>query len=414
MGRNISAMTACRLCRAPLTETFADLGISPLANDFVAADDRRAAEATYPLRAMVCSSCLLVQVEELASAEEIFSDYTYFSSFSTTWLDHARRFADESIVRFGLGPDSRVVEIASNDGYLLQYFKAAGIPVLGIEPAANVAKVAVQNGVPTLTEFFGEATAKGIDPEWQADLLVANNVMPHVPDLHDFVSGYPILLKPTGVVSIEFQHLGKLIDEQAFDTIYHEHFSYFSYLTARRALEDHGLRAFDVEELPTHGGSLRVYGCHADAPYEETSRSKALVARERAAGLDGIEAHRAFEETVRRSKRQMLRFLFDLKDQGQSIVAYGAPAKGVTLVNYCGIGRDLIDFAVDLNPVKQGTFVPGTQIEVRPPSAIDEARPDIVLILPWNLTHEIAAQLAHIREWGGRFVTRTPDFTLID
>jgi hypothetical protein len=405
--------SACRFCAAPLDEVVADLGMTPLANSYLGPEALARMEPFYPLQAFVCSSCMLVQLQAFESAQHIFSDYAYFSSFSTSWLEHSRRFAEQAIARFGLDESSRVLEIASNDGYLLQYFHDRGIPVLGIEPAANVAKSALQKGIPTLVEFFGESCAAGLAADWRADLIVANNVMPHVPDLNDFVSGFRIALADAGVVSIEFQHLAKLMAENEFDTIYHEHFSYFSYLTAGRVLAAHGLRAFDVEELPTHGGSLRVWACHADSPHEETDRSRALIDRERAEGVDRIETYRGFERRVRAAKREILRFFADLKDDGKSIVAYGAPAKGNTLLNYCGIGRDFIDYAVDRNPAKQGHYLPGTRIPIHAPERIAETRPDVIFILPWNLKHEIMEQLSFVRDWGGRFAVRAPRLELI-
>ncbi|MDQ6778252.1 MAG: class I SAM-dependent methyltransferase [Actinomycetota bacterium] len=407
------APTTCRFCTAALNEVFADLGTSPLANSYVAPENVNAMEPFYPLRALVCGECFLVQLEEFESPDHIFSDYAYFSSYSTTWLAHAQGYTEEMIERLDLGPESHVVELASNDGYLLQYFHQRQIPVLGIEPAANVAKVALQKGIPTLVEFFGAETARSLAPESCADLLLGNNVLAHVPDLNDFVAGMKILLKPGGVITMEFPHLMSLIDQNQWDTIYHEHFSYFSFLTAGRVFAAHGLRLFDVEELPTHGGSLRIFGCHAEDPDKpDTERATELRARELAAGYEDLSTYTSYGERVVADKRQILRFLIGLKEENKRIVGYGAPAKGNTLLNYCGVRQDFIAYTCDLNPHKQGHFLPGSHIPIRPPDAICEDRPDVVLILPWNLREEIMEQLGFIREWGGRFAVRTPELTL--
>jgi SAM-dependent methyltransferase len=408
------SVTTCRFCGAPLEAVFADLGMSPLANSYLPPDRANSMEPFYPLRALVCGNCFLVQLEEFETPEQIFSDYAYFSSYSTSWLDHSRRYAEQMIERLGLDEHSHVVEIASNDGYLLQFFKEREISVLGIEPAANVAEVAVEKGIPTLVEFFGQETARSIANESSADLLLGNNVLAHVPDLNDFVAGMKILLKPGGVITMEFPHLMRLMDENQWDTIYHEHFSYFSFLTVSRVFEAHGLRLFDVEELPTHGGSLRIYGAHAeDAEKPETAAARELRERERAAGYERLDTYLGYGRRVEQDKRQILSFLIDLKEQGLQIVAYGAPAKGNTLLNYCGLGPDFIDYTCDMNPHKQGHFLPGSHIPVRLPEAIREDRPDVVLILPWNLKDEIVEQLAFIREWGGRFAARTPELKLL-
>jgi SAM-dependent methyltransferase len=406
--------TSCRFCGAVVEAVFADLGMSPLANSYLPPEAANSMEPFYPLRALVCGECFLVQLEEFQTPERIFSDYAYFSSYSSSWLDHSRRYSEQMIARLGLGDSSHVVEIASNDGYLLQFFHERQIPVLGIEPAANVAKVALQKGIPTLVEFFGEDTARSLAKESAADLLLGNNVLAHVPDLNDFVAGMKILLKAGGVITMEFPHLMRLIEENQWDTIYHEHFSYFSFLTVSRVFEAHGLRLFDVEELPTHGGSLRIYGAHAeDREKPETDAARELRERERAAGLEELDTYLCYGRRVERDKRQILGFLIDLKEQGLSVVGYGAPAKGNTLLNYCGVGRDFVDYTCDLNPHKQGHFLPGSHIPIRSPEAIREERPDVVLILPWNLKDEIVEQLAFIREWGGRFAARTPELTLI-
>jgi SAM-dependent methyltransferase len=406
--------TLCRFCRAPVEAVFADLGSSPLANSYLSPERANGMEPFYPLRALVCGECLLVQLEEFETPEQIFSEYAYFSSYSSSWLEHSRRYAELMVRRLHLDESSHVVEIASNDGYLLQYFHERRIPVLGIEPAANVAKVALQKGIPTLVEFFGQETATSLTGDSCADLLLGNNVLAHVPDLNDFVAGMKILLKPGGVITMEFPHLMSLLRENQWDTIYHEHFSYFSFLTVTRVFEAHGLRLFDVEELPTHGGSLRIYGCHADDPEKpESETARELRERERAAGYERIDTYLDYSARVERDKRQILSFLVDLKEQGLRIVGYGAPAKGNTLLNYCGLRRDFIDYTCDLNPHKQGHLLPGSHIPIRSPDAIREDRPDIVLILPWNLKDEIAEQLSFIREWGGRFAARTPELTLL-
>ncbi len=406
--------TACRFCGASVEAVFADLGMSPLANSYLPPEAANSMEPFYPLRALVCEECFLVQLEEFETPERIFSEYAYFSSYSSSWIEHSRRYSEQMIERFGLGEESHVVEIASNDGYLLQFFHERQIPVLGIEPAANVAKVALQKGIPTLVEFFGRQTARSLAVESAADLLLGNNVLAHVPDLNDFVAGMKILLKPGGVITMEFPHLMRLIEDNQWDTIYHEHFSYFSFLTVSRVFEAHGLRLFDVEELPTHGGSLRIYGAHAeDAEKPQSEVARELLERERAAGYERPETYLVYGQRVERDKRQILSFLIDLREHGLRVVGYGAPAKGNTMLNYCGIRRDFIDYTCDLNPHKQGHFLPGSHIPIRPPDAIREDRPDVVLILPWNLKEEIVEQLSFIREWGGRFAARTPELALL-
>jgi SAM-dependent methyltransferase len=408
------SQTLCRFCGAPVEAVFADLGMSPLANSYLPPERANGMEPFYPLRALVCGKCFLVQLEEFETPERIFSDYAYFSSYSSSWLEHSRRYAEQMVGQLGLDGDSHVVEIASNDGYLLQFFHDRQIPVLGIEPAANVAKVALQKGIPTLVEFFGRETASSLAGDSAADLLVGNNVLAHVPDLNDFVAGMKILLKPGGVITIEFPYLVRLIDDNQWDTIYHEHFSYFSFVTVSRVFEAHGLRLFDVEELLTHGGSLRVFGCHADDPGKvESEAASELAERERAAGYERLETYLGYGRRVEADKRQILEFLIDLKQQGLRIVGYGAPAKGNTLLNYCGVRRDFIEYTCDLNPHKQGHLLPGSHIPIRSPEAIREDRPDVVLILPWNLKDEIVQQLSFIDEWGGRFAARTPELTLL-
>lgn len=404
----------CRFCGAPLERVFADLGSSPLANAYLPPERVGAMEPFYPLRALVCGRCFLVQLEQFETPARIFSDYAYFSSYSTSWLEHCRRYTEQMSERLGLGDHSRVVELASNDGYLLQYFQARGIPVLGVEPAANVAEVALHKGIPTVVEFFGRATARSLAAESRADLLLGNNVLAHVPDLNDFVGGMKILLAPGGTITMEFPHLMRLIEDGQWDTIYHEHFSYFSFLTVSRVFAAHGLRLFDVEELSTHGGSLRVYGAHRDdASKPDTARALQLREREREAGYERLETYTRYGARVEADKRGILEFLIGLKNAGRRVVGYGAPAKGNTLLNYCGVRRDFLDYTVDLNPHKQGRFLPGSHIPIRAPRAIREDRPDVVVILPWNLTEEIAQQLGFVGEWGGRLAARTPRLTLL-
>jgi SAM-dependent methyltransferase len=414
VSRDQQARPSCRLCGAALEHVFADLGPSPLANAYIPPERAGAMEPHYPLRALVCGSCFLVQLDECETPERIFSDYAYYSSYSVSWLEHCRRYTDRMIEMLSLAERSHVVEIASNDGYLLQYFHARGIRVLGVEPAANVAEVALRKGIPTLVEFFGRRVARAVAADAQADLLLGNNVLAHVPDLNDFVAGMKILLAPGGTITMEFPHLLRLIEDMHWDTIYHEHYSYFSFLTASRAFAAHGLRLFDVEELPTHGGSLRVYGAHdEDAGKPDTVRALQMRERERDAGYERLEAYARYGARVEADKRRILEFLIGLKNDGRRLVGYGAPAKGNTLLNYCGVRRDFLDYTVDLNPHKQGCLLPGSHIPIRPPQAIREDHPDVVVILPWNLREEIVQQLDFIGEWGGRFAARTPELALL-
>ena len=401
---------SCRHCGASLHRTFCNLGVSPLANSYLTPEQLDKGETFLPLHAYVCESCFLVQLQQFETPDHIFSDYAYFSSYSDSWLAHARAYADHMVARFGFDGRSSIVEIASNDGYLLQYFAARGIPVLGIEPARNIARVAEERGIPTLVRFFGTETATALRADGrQADLLLGNNVLAHVPDINDFVAGMKQVLAPRGIITMEFPHLLRLMAENQFDTIYHEHFSYLSFLTVSRIFAAQGLRMFDVQQLPTHGGSLRIFATHADDPDRgETAAVAALLAEERAAGLEHPETYEAFAGQVRRTKRRLLEFLIAARDEGKRIAAYGAPAKGNTLLNYCGIGTDLIDFTVDRSPHKQGRFLPGTRIPIFGPEKIREMRPDYVLVLPWNLEAEITQQMAEIREWGGRFVLPIP------
>jgi len=405
----------CRFCAADLRRSFVDLGRSPLANSFLSVADLRSMEPFYPLHVYVCDNCLLVQLEEYESAAHIFGDYLYFSSYSQLWLQHCREYARQMAERYRLSASSLVVEVASNDGYLLQYFKERGVGVLGVEPAANVAKIAIDKGIPTDVAFFGADTARRlVDAGKQADLTAANNVLAHVPDLNDFVAGFKILLKPTGVATFEFPHLLQLIRECQFDTIYHEHFSYFSLLVVDRIFAHHGLTVFDVEELPTHGGSLRVFATHAEAAPQRSRGFDAVSAAERAAGLDQPPSYADFGTAVTEVKCRLLEFLIGLLREGKSVAGYGAPAKGNTLLNYCGIGPELIPYTVDLSPHKQGRYLPGVQIPIYAPQRIFETRPDYVLILPWNLKDEISMQMAAIRDWGGRFAVAIPTLTILD
>jgi SAM-dependent methyltransferase len=399
---------ACRFCGAALRHTFCDLGVQPLSNAFLTGEALDAPEPHYPLHARVCERCLLVQVPAFATPEAIFSDYAYFSSYSEAWTAHAARLADAAIARLGLGPASLVLEVASNDGYLLQHFATRGVPALGIEPAANVAQAARAKGIETLTRFFGAALATELrDAGRAADLLVGLNVFAHVPDLNDFAAGLAIALKPHGTLVLEFPHLLRLLEQCQYDTIYQEHFSYFSLASAQRVLAAHGLAVVDVEEIATHGGSLRLFARHAGtgAP---SAAVHALLAREDAAGLGRLEAYAAFGRRVQESKRDLLSLMIGIKAAGASIAAYGAAAKGNTLLNYCGLRGDFIDYVVDRNPHKQGRYLPGTQIPVHDPGRVFETRPAYLLILPWNLRDEVMAQMAGIRAWGGRFIVPIP------
>jgi 2-polyprenyl-3-methyl-5-hydroxy-6-metoxy-1,4-benzoquinol methylase len=406
----MASKPACRFCGEPLTQSLADVGSTPLSNSYLREEDLERMEPNYPLHARVCGKCFLVQLESFESPQHIFSDYAYFSSYSDSWLRHAKAYAEAMTARFGLGAGSRVVEVASNDGYLLRWFRDAGIPVLGVEPAANVAKVAEENGIPSRVMFFGRETARALAANGEsADLTAANNVLAHVPDINDFVAGFAILLKPEGVSTFEFPHLLQLMEHRQFDTIYHEHFSYLSLTTVKTIFAAHGLRVFDVQELPTHGGSLRVFACLDAAKHAETPAVAALLAREKAFGLTDLKRYATFQEEVKKVKRDLLSFLIEAKRAGKKVAGYGAPAKGNTLLNYCGVGTDLVDFTVDRSPHKQNTWLPGTRIPVYAPERIREEKPDYLLILPWNLKDEVMEQMAHIREWGGRFVVPIPE-----
>jgi SAM-dependent methyltransferase len=406
----------CRFCGSGVQRTFVDLGMSPLCESYPSPDDLNRGEVYYPLHVYVCDQCFLVQLDQYESAEHIFSDYAYFSSYSDSWLKHAENYCNKMMKRIGLSRESFVVEVASNDGYLLQYFVERSVPVLGIEPAANVAKVAVEKGVPTLVRFFGVQLAEELAAEGRcADLVLGNNVLAQVPDLNDFVEGLKILLKPDGVLTLEFPHLLRLMEHNEFDTIYHEHFSYFSMLTTVRILEAHGLKVFDAEELTTHGGSLRVYACRAESRMHGVEPSvRQLIMEERSAGLASVEGYDSFASQVKQTKLALMQFLLTAAQQGKTVAGYGAPGKSATLLQYCGIGKDLIEYTVDRSPYKQGRFLPGSRIPIYHPSRIRETRPDYVVILPWNLKDEIMEQLRYIGEWGGRFVVPVPKVAIYE
>ena len=407
----------CRFCRTPLSRTFADLGVSPVANAFLSQAQLNKMEPFYPLHAYVCDACLLVQLEDFETPEHIFNQqYAYFSSYSDSWLDHARRYTELIAARLGLNANSFVVEIACNDGYLLQYFVKKGIPVLGIEPSGNVASAAKAKGIDTRVEFFTTNSAKElVSKRRKADLVIGNNVLAHVPALNDFVEGLKIVLSEHGVVTMEFPHLLSLMRENQFDTIYHEHYSYFSFLAVTRIFSAHKLRIFDVDRLSTHGGSLRIYAAHQASGYWEEQASVAkLMTEEYHAGLNDISSYSNFSERVNKTKLDLLRFLIDLKQSGKKIVGYGAPAKGNTLLNFCGIRSDFLDFTVDKSPQKQGMFLPGTHIPIAAPEKIFETKPDYILILPWNLREEIVTQMSGVAAWGGKFVVPIPQVRVLD
>ena len=404
----------CRFCGAGLRQTFVDLGMSPLCESYPTAAELRRGEVYYPLHVYICEQCFLVQLEEYESAERIFSDYAYFSSYSDSWLKHCANYCDKMTTDLGLNGQSLVVEVASNDGYLLQYFVQRGVPVLGIEPAMNVAEVAVKKGIPTLTQFFGAHLAKELAADRRcADLVLGNNVLAQVPDLNDFVEGLRILLKPEGILTLEFPHLQRLIEHNEFDTIYHEHFSYFSMLTAVRVMEAHGLNIFHVEELPTHGGSLRLHACRTESKTHLIQPSvQKVIAAEKNGGFASMEGYKSFARNVKETKFALIDFLLKAASEGKSVAGYGAPGKSATLLHYCGIGKDLIEYTVDRSPYKQGRFLPGSHIPIFHPNRIRETKPDYVVILPWNLKNEIMEQLRFIREWGGRFVVPIPRVTV--
>jgi 2-polyprenyl-3-methyl-5-hydroxy-6-metoxy-1,4-benzoquinol methylase len=409
-----TATAACRFCGASLRQTFIDLGMSPLCETYPSGADLNRGEVYYPLHVYVCEQCFLVQLEQYESPAKIFSDYPYFSSYSDSWLRHSKSYCEKMMARLGLGAQSFVVEVASNDGYLLQFFVQRNVPVLGIEPAVNVAKVAVEKGVPTLTRFFGVEVAQELAAQGRrADLVLGNNVLAQVPDLNDFVESLKILLKPNGVLTLEFPHLLRLMERNEFDTIYHEHFSYFSLLTTARILEAHDLKLFDVEELITHGGSLRIYVCRAENQTHKVEPSVAnLIGAEKRAGLDSPRGYETFALQVKQTKFELVEFLLGAAREGKSVAGYGAPGKSATLLHYCGIGKDLIEYTVDRSPHKQGRFLPGGHIPIYHPDRIRETKPDYVVILPWNLKDEIMEQLQFIREWDGRFVVPIPKLAI--
>ncbi len=414
MNKKQSALN-CRFCQSSVTHTFANLGMSPLANAFVKAEHLSNMERFYPLHAYVCDQCFLVQLGEFESPEAIFSDYAYFSSYSDSWLSHAKNYTQQMTNRFKFDEQSLVVEVASNDGYLLQYFKEKNISVLGIEPAANVAKVAEEIGIPSLVEFFGtDCAQKLVAKGKQADLMIANNVLAHVPNINDFVAGFQLLLKPTGIATFEFPHLLQLIQHNQFDTIYHEHFSYLSLLTIQQVFAKQGLEVFDVEELPTHGGSLRVFVQQAEhQPHSVSNTVAELIETEKNAGLNQLNTYLRFSEQVKAVKYNLLSFLTEAKQQDKFIVGYAAAAKGNTLLNYCGIGPEFVDYVVDKNPYKQGRYLPGTHIPVKAPEAIQGTKPDYVLILAWNLQDEVKAQMDFIQDWGGQFLVPIPQLKIL-
>jgi hypothetical protein len=404
----------CLFCDAPLEVVCVDLGVSPLANSFVPPEKLQEMEPFFPLRVFVCGSCLLVQSEPYAAPETIFVDYAYFSSYSKTWLDHCERYAQLMTERYGIDGESQVIEIASNDGAVLQSFAARGVPVLGVEPAANVAKVANQKGIPTIVEFFGEKLGAELGGSTPADLLIGNNVFAHVPDINGFTRGLKLALAPGGLITLEFPHLLNLLELNQFDTIYHEHFFYVSLGVAQRVFNAHGLRIFDVEQIPTHGGSLRIFGCHGDDERPDGEGLAVVTELERKAGLGDVDTYRDFGAKTVEEKRRVLRLLVDLKEAGHTIVGYGAAAKGTVLLNYCGVGTDFIDYISDLNPEKQGLSLPGARIPIKPPEEIERTKPDFVFILPWNLREEVMEQLSFVRDWGGRFIARAPEIQTFD
>jgi SAM-dependent methyltransferase len=413
--KEIPSIYRCRFCGEPLRATFVDLGMSPLCQTHIAPEQLNESEQFYPLRSFVCEKCFLVQLPEHVAPKTIFEEYAYFSSYADTRLKHSKDFAEAMTERLGLNAESLVVELASNDGYLLQYFQPKGIPVLGIEPAKNVAAVAIEKGIETVTEFFGRDLASKLVREGRtADLLVGNNVLAQVPDLNDFVAGMKLLLKPRGVLTMEFPHLLRLIEENQFDTIYHEHFSYFSFTTVEQVFAAHGLTLFDVEELPVHGGSLRIYGRHVEDASRAVASSVAALRQKEDWGVARLERYQAFADQVEATKRKILEFFIGAKNAGKSVAGYGAPGKGNTLLNYCGIRTDFLDYTVDRIPYKQGKFTPGTRIPIYSPDQIRQTKPDFLFILAWNLKDEVMQQNAFIREWGGKFVVPIPEVRVYD
>ena len=405
----------CMFCNSKLNQTFIDLGLSPLANSYIKQENLNQGETNFPLHVYVCEKCYLVQLQEYESPQEIFTDYAYFSSYSEIWLNHAKEYVNDMTQKLNLNKNSQVIEIASNDGYLLQYFTQKGIPVLGIEPAQNIAKVAIAKGIDTISEFFGQALAKQLQTQNKtADLLLGNNVLAHVPDINDFVGGMKTILKPNGVITMEFPHLHNLIQQNQFDTIYHEHFSYLSLYTVQQIFNKHGLKIFDVQELETHGGSLRIFACHSkNSQYDTTHNITNLLKKEQNFGLDQIQTYKNFTSKVQQIKYDLLETLINLKKQNKTIIAYGAPAKGNTLLNYCGIGKEFIDYTVDKSPHKQGMYLPGTQIPILAPEEIQKTKPDYILILPWNIKEEITKQLEYTQKWGAKFILAVPKVEIL-
>ncbi len=416
MANKETLMPKCRFCGAQIEHSFVDLGMSPLCQTHILPSELNKYEAFYPLHAFVCTECWLVQLDEFVSPEEIFSDYDYFSSFSTSWVGHAKKYTEKMVAELALNEASLVVEIASNDGYLLQHFVNTNIPVLGVEPAANVAGAAIEKGIRTTIRFFGERTAESLRSEFgSADLLLGNNVLAHVPDINDFVKGMKVLLSEAGTITMEFPHLLNLIKLNQFDTIYHEHFSYLSFFTVRKIFAHHGITLFDVEEISTHGGSLRIYGKHdTDSSREVSDNVKNLIEKEISFGINDLNIYKKYEEQVKETKRKLLSFLIEAKDSGKKVVGYGAPGKGNTLLNYCAIRQDFLDYTVDLSTQKQGKFTPGCRLPILDPAVIKETMPDYILVLPWNLIDEISKQHSYISEWGGKFVVPIPEVKIID
>jgi len=413
---NESQMPKCRFCGTQIEHSFVDLGMSPLCQTHILPSELNKYETFYPLHAFVCSECWLVQLDEFVSPEEIFSDYDYFSSFSTSWVEHAKRYAEKMMDELMLNSSSLVMEIASNDGYLLQHFVNSNIPVLGIEPAANVAEVAIERGIQTTVQFFGEQTARSIKSEFgSADLLLGNNVLAHVPDINDFVKGMKVLLSETGTITMEFPHLLNLIKFNQFDTIYHEHFSYLSFYTVQKIFAHYGITLFDVEEIPTHGGSLRIYGKHDfDTTREVSENVTNLLEKEISYGINKLDVYKRFEEQVKETKRKLLAFLIEAKNAGKTVIGYGAPGKGNTLLNYCAIRQDFLDYTVDLSTQKQGKFTPGCRLPILDPAVIKQTKPDYILVLPWNLIDEISKQHGYVSEWGGKFVVPIPEVKVVE
>lgn len=403
----------CRNCKSQLENEFINLGDMPSANSFLQKNDVKN-EKVFPLCVYVCRECYLVQIPEIRTPEELFSNYAYFSSYSDSWLKHSELFADMMIKRFNLKNSSFIIEIASNDGYLLDFFSKHKIPVLGIEPAHNVAEISLKKGIPTMTEFFSTKLANELKEQTKADVLIGNNVLAHVPNLNDFVQGMKILLKSDGVISIEFPHLLQLIEQNQFDTIYHEHFSYFSFFVIEQIFRSHGLTIFDVEEISTHGGSLRIFAKHIESNmHEKTSNVEKILQKEKEFGLDKISTYMNFSKRAECVKSELNNFLKQAYDGGKIVVCYGAPAKGNTLLNYCKVNTKHIEYTVDLNQFKQGFFLPGTHLEIKDPSVISHTKPDYVLILPWNIKDEIMKQLSFIKNWGGKFVIPIPEVKVI-